>query len=184
MSKVVPFARNADRVDGFHARAVPTPGTLLPLGSDAKVPTNALPATPQPKPTRAWARYRASDPVPIPAIGELAHLPLPAANVVVRAKAAFSLAGPSYSSPGPTLISCQLTLGSEVDRVIINVSTSTYYQGGSIVVPFEVAAHAAGPRTAVLACEEAGNAGSGNVRVRAIRISALEIDQLTNAAED
>ena len=38
-------ARNADRVDGFHASATPKPGRLLPLGANGRFPAAVLPPT-------------------------------------------------------------------------------------------------------------------------------------------
>ena len=41
----VPFARNADRVDQFHASKTPRAGQLLPLGKNAKFPASVLTVT-------------------------------------------------------------------------------------------------------------------------------------------
>jgi hypothetical protein len=41
----VPFARNADRVDQFHASKTPKAGRLLPLGKNAKFPASVLTVT-------------------------------------------------------------------------------------------------------------------------------------------
>jgi hypothetical protein len=41
---IVDYARNADKVDGFHAAAKPRPGRLLALNGNAKFPAAAVPA--------------------------------------------------------------------------------------------------------------------------------------------
>ncbi len=187
--KVVPvalFARNAERVDGIDASRRPRAGHLVPLDARGLLPASVVPGTatageigpagPQgPRgargPSNGYARYRESVTLS-GGEGSIIKFDVPDGHYLVSAKAVFA----SEATP----VDCQLTLGSEVDRVRAANYFYYYNNARALALPFAVVSHRGG--TIELKCNAIPGYGMANTTVTDARVMAIAVDDLENKA--